>query len=222
MTASRGVSSVRLFPLSVLSFGPTGVPPFSPPPPVAFPVPCHLRPPKRPSAPFPPPRSRPPCWVYWPVSGPVLVFTAFLSKCSPLQLSWGSPERKGVPKWTGVQILREQLLWLFPPRPTWVRAESIRSTQRSREAAVPGNISALYQWSQWEVTGTRSLLNDWSNPTNHVILPSLCPHPIFKTRPNLEKFILFYPIWSNKGGQQNDYTPICIDYTHICIDLRRK
>ena len=51
VTASRGVSSVRLFPLLVLSFGPTGVPPFSPPPPVAFPVPCHLRPPKRPSAP---------------------------------------------------------------------------------------------------------------------------------------------------------------------------
>ena len=23
--------------------------------------------------------------MYWPVSGPVLVFTAFLSKCSPLQ-----------------------------------------------------------------------------------------------------------------------------------------
>jgi hypothetical protein len=51
----------QLFPLSVLSFGPAGVPLFSPPPPVAFPVPCLLHPPKRPSASFPLPRSHPPC-----------------------------------------------------------------------------------------------------------------------------------------------------------------
>ena len=58
--------------------------PFFHPPPAAFPVSCHL-PPKRPSALFPPPRSRPPCWVYCPVSDPALVCADFLSKCSPLQ-----------------------------------------------------------------------------------------------------------------------------------------
>ena len=33
---------------------------------------------------FSPPGSRPPCWVYCPVSYPALVCTAFLSKCCPL------------------------------------------------------------------------------------------------------------------------------------------
>ena len=54
MTASRGVSSVRLFHFvsSVLcSFRRS---PFPPPPPAAFPVPCHLPPLSGPPPPFPP------------------------------------------------------------------------------------------------------------------------------------------------------------------------